>query len=110
MRSYGCYLIRAKSWNPPEAQKGLRAASLGIPADPTLGTMFLARFSTTLKQTIDLTNVFQSFLCDDFEPCSKIAGSLGKQGLEFLGGARACAHANACDKLMATRLGICRGP
>ena len=79
-----------KSWNPVEAQRRLWAASLGIPADPTLGNMFLARFSTNIQRLIDLTNAFKNFFRDDsFKPCSKIAGFLGKQGLGFLGGARA---------------------
>ena len=79
-----------KSGNLPEAQNGLRAASLGIPADPTLGSMFLACFSTNLQRKIDLTNAFKSIFRDDsLQPCSEIAGFVGKQGLGLLGGARA---------------------
>ena len=79
-----------KSWNPPEAQKGLRAASLGIPADPTLGSIFLARFSTNLQRKIALNTAFETFFrADSLKPCSKIAGFLGKQGLGCLGGAHA---------------------
>ena len=75
-----------KSWNPPEAQKGLRAASLGIRVDPILGSMFLARFWTHLQRRIDLTNTFKSFFRDDsVKLCSKIAGFLGKKRLGCLG-------------------------
>ena len=67
--------------------------SLESAATLTLGSMFLARFSTHLQRKIDLTNAFKSFFRDDsFKPCSKITGFLGKHGLGFLGGARALAH------------------
>ena len=71
-----------KSWNPPEAQKRLRAASLGR----TLRweAMFWARFSTNLQRKIDLTNAFKSFSRD--------------------------ASAHAREKLRATRLAICCRP
>ena len=79
-----------KFLKPLEAQKKLRAASLGIPAGPTLGSMFLAWFWTHLQQKHDLTNAFQNFYRDNSsKPFSKVAGFLGKQGLGFLGGARA---------------------
>ena len=41
-----------KSWNPPEAQKEVRATGLGIPADPTLGNMFLASCATNSKEKL----------------------------------------------------------
>ena len=41
------------------------------------------------------------FRDDSIKPCSKIAGFLGKQGLGFLGGARARAHAQARENLRA---------
>ena len=68
-----------KPWNPPEAPKELRDASLGIPADLTWGSIghrslqdmpgvevsnVVARFSTILQRKIDLTNAFKSFFCD----------------------------------------------
>ncbi len=72
------------------------AARLGIRLDLTLGSMFLARFSTNLQFKIHLTSAFKSFFREDsFKPCSKIAGYLGKQGLGFLGGARAPARPRA---------------
>ena len=47
----------------------------------TLGSMFLARFSTNLQRKIDLINAFKSFFRDDsFKLCSKIAGFLGVLG------------------------------
>ena len=53
--------------------------SLESAATLTLGSMFLARFSTNLTRTIDLANAFKSFFRDDyFKQCSKIAGCLGK--------------------------------
>ena len=53
--------------------------SLESAATLTLGSMFLARFSTNSQRQIDLTNAFKSFLRDDsFKPCRKIAGLLGK--------------------------------
>ena len=55
--------------------------------------MFLARFSANLHRKIDLTNAFKNIFRDDsFKLCSKIAGFLGRQGLGFLGGARARAR------------------
>ena len=70
-----------KVWNLPETENGLRAARFGIGAAPTLGSMFLPRVSTNLQPAIDLTNAFKSFFRDDsFKLCSKIAGTLGKQG------------------------------
>ena len=55
--------------------------SLESPTSLTLGSMFLARFSTTLQRKVDLTNAFKSFFGDNsFKLCSKIAGILGKQG------------------------------
>ena len=99
-----------KSWNPPEAQKELRAASLGIPAGPTLVSMLLARLSTNLQRKIDLTNAFESFSRDDsFSHAAKSLDPLGNRwppwetALEALGG-------GTSKQLRATRLGTCRGP
>ena len=73
----------------------------------TLGSMFLARFSTKLQRKIDLTNAFKSIFRDDsFEQCSKIAGFLWVLG----GRTHACASVRASEKLRATRFGTCRVP
>ena len=48
-----------KSWNPPEAQKGLRAASLGIPAALTSGS--LGRRSLQDIAGVGVSNVLGSF-------------------------------------------------
>ena len=81
--------------------------SLESAATLTLGSMFLARFSTTLQRQIDLTNAFKSFFRDDsFKPCRKIAGFLRVLG----GRAHAGARARASEKLRTTKFGTCRVP
>ena len=65
----------------------------------TLGSMFLARCSTSLQRKMDLTNAFKSFGRDDsFKQCSKVAGFLGKHGWGSGGRART------------TKFGTCRVP
>ena len=92
-----------KSWNPPEAQKGLRAASLGIPASTTLGSMFVARFSANLKQKIDLTNAFKAFF-------ATILVSHAAKSLDTLGNSAWGAWGGVREKLRDARLETCRGP
>ena len=85
-----------KVWNPPETKNGLRAARFGIGAAPTLGSMFLAHYLTSLHRKMNLINAFKSFFRDDsFKLCSIIAGLLGKHGLGLLGGARAPTRASS---------------
>ena len=73
----------------------------------TLGSMFLARFSTTLQRKVDLTNAFKSIFGDDSpKPCRKIAVIVGGLG----GRAHAYARARTSTKLRATRFGTCRVP
>ena len=73
--------------------------SLESAATLTLGSMFLARFSTNLQRKIDLTNAFKSIFCDDsFQHCSKIVGFLGNT-LGALGG-----------RARTTKFGTCRVP
>ena len=99
-----------KSWHPPEVQKGLRAASLGIPADPTLGSMSSARFSAHLHRNTDLTIAFKMFFSQGFfQAMQQDRWIPWETGLGVLGG-RVRARVHACEKLRATRLGICRGP
>ena len=51
---------RGKPWNPLEAQKELRDASRGIPADLTLGS--IGHRSLQDIAGMDVSNVFGSFL------------------------------------------------
>ena len=82
----------------------MRAASLGIRQRRKSGkgpqvlesqrtlpweTCFSFVFQQSYTEKCDLTNAFKGFFRDDsLEPCSKVAGFLGKQGLGFLRGAR----------------------
>ena len=86
--------------------------SLESAATLTLGSMFLARFSTNLHRKIDLTNAFKTFFSRRFF-LSYAAKSLDSLG--FLGGARTPARApprvaHTSEKLRTTRFGTCRVP
>ena len=81
---------------PAGGAKGAKGRKSWNPRGPYLGKHVFGLFFTNLHQKLDLTNAFKSFFRDDsFEPCSNIAGSLGKSldpreaALGVRGGARA---------------------
>ena len=82
---------------PAKGQQSLESA-----ATLTLGSMFLARFSTNLQRKLDLTNAFKSIFRDDsFKQCSKIAGVLGV----LRGRAHARSRTRAKEKLRTAKFG-----
>ena len=89
-----------KFWNPAAARKGSRATSLGIPTDPTLGSVFLACSFTNLQRKMNLTNAFKSFFRDDsFKLCNKSLDSLKNSAWGSGGRAR--------KRLRSAKLAIC---